>query len=121
MTPAISSEQIQELHKKETERFVNAEYGNSIRRLVFDIFENNSNIWNSKHNFAIDTSFDSYSQICCGKGMPSKCCGKKTKYFKPPLKPFYHMQSNSDNTLIFESRFEFGNLRRVIQVYVKYS
>lgn len=31
--------------------------------------------------------------------------------------PFYVPQNSDDNTLIFESRFETGNLRRAIQVY----
>ena len=31
--------------------------------------------------------------------------------------PFYVPQSPDDNTLLFESRFECGNLRRAIQVY----
>lgn len=33
------------------------------------------------------------------------------------LPPFYYTQSKYDQTLIFESRFESGNLRRAIQVY----
>ena len=33
------------------------------------------------------------------------------------LHPFYVKQSDDDYTLIFESRFESGNLRRAIQVY----
>lgn len=31
--------------------------------------------------------------------------------------PFYIPTSAEDNTLLFESRFESGNLRRAIQVY----
>ena len=31
--------------------------------------------------------------------------------------PFYILQNSEDNTLLFESRFECGNLRRAIQVY----
>ena len=33
------------------------------------------------------------------------------------LKPYYKVESKNDTTLIFESRFESGNLRRAIQVY----
>ena len=33
------------------------------------------------------------------------------------LSPFYQIQSEDDYTLVFESRFESGNLRRAIQVY----
>ena len=32
------------------------------------------------------------------------------------LKPYYPRQGEDDNTLIFESRFECGNLRRAVQV-----
>ena len=33
------------------------------------------------------------------------------------ITPFYVPQGADDNTLLFESRFESGNLRRAIQVY----
>jgi len=33
------------------------------------------------------------------------------------LKPYYTPKNSADNTLVFESRFESGNLRRAIQVY----
>ena len=33
------------------------------------------------------------------------------------ISPFYIPTSAEDNTLLFESRFESGNLRRAIQVY----
>lgn len=32
------------------------------------------------------------------------------------MKPYYIKQDDNDNTLIFESRFESGNLRRAVQV-----
>lgn len=37
----------------------------------------------------------------------------------PPgqLRPYYVPESDADRTLVFESRFECGNLRRAIQVY----
>mmetsp|Transcript_13587 Transcript_13587/g.20576 ORF Transcript_13587/g.20576 Transcript_13587/m.20576 type:complete len:732 (-) Transcript_13587:52-2247(-) len=35
----------------------------------------------------------------------------------PALKPYYIPMSKDDTTLVFESRFESGNLRRAIQVY----
>ena len=38
----------------------------------------------------------------------------------PDLKPFYILTDESDNSLIFESRFESGNLRRAIKVYANY-
>ena len=36
---------------------------------------------------------------------------------KTDLKAYYTLESEKDSTLIFESRFESGNLRRSIQVY----
>ncbi len=36
---------------------------------------------------------------------------------KVTLKPYYIRMNEEDNTLVFESRFESGNLRRAIQVY----
>ena len=38
----------------------------------------------------------------------------KNRYFKE-LKPWYKSDSPYDNTLVFESRFESGNLKQVIQ------
>lgn len=32
------------------------------------------------------------------------------------MKPFYIKEDASDNTLVFESRFESGNLRRVVKL-----
>ena len=32
------------------------------------------------------------------------------------LKPYYQKESDEDNTLIFESRFESGNLRRAVKI-----
>jgi len=109
--PIVSSTHIQSCQKTELERLANFENGTSIRRLVFDLFEKRSG-----EVYAIDTSFPSYSLICSGKGMPPKTHTKQTKYFKAPLRPFYELQAPADNTLIFESRFELGNLRRAIQV-----
>ena len=38
---------------------------------------------------------------------------KVNRYFKT-LQPYYKLNENNDDTLQFESRFESGNLRRVI-------
>mmetsp|Transcript_13696 Transcript_13696/g.13414 ORF Transcript_13696/g.13414 Transcript_13696/m.13414 type:complete len:166 (-) Transcript_13696:466-963(-) len=38
-------------------------------------------------------------------------------YMEQVLKPYYSPKTPEDYTLIFESRFESGNLRRAIQVY----
>jgi len=40
--------------------------------------------------------------------------GKKINRYYPSLKPYYIKDSDQDNTLIFESRFESGNLRRAV-------
>jgi hypothetical protein len=40
--------------------------------------------------------------------------GKKINRYYSKLKPYYVKESDSDNTLIFESRFESGNLRRAV-------
>ncbi len=47
--------------------------------------------------------------------------GKKINRYYPSLKPYYVKESDNDPTLIFESRFESGNLRRVVQVGEPYS
>jgi hypothetical protein len=38
----------------------------------------------------------------------------KINKFYAKLKPYYVKQGELDNTLIFESRFESGNLRRAV-------
>jgi hypothetical protein len=49
------------------------------------------------------------------KGMP-----KINRYYEK-LKPFYKIKDTlNDKTLIFESRFESGNLKRAVKVYVIY-
>lgn len=40
----------------------------------------------------------------------------KTNRYFTQLKPFYVKESEQDSTLIFESRFESGNLRRVVKL-----
>ncbi|GAX77932.1 hypothetical protein CEUSTIGMA_g5374.t1 [Chlamydomonas eustigma] len=48
----------------------------------------------------------------------SVCSNRSTRFhYYPDLPPWYMPTSCSDNTLVFESRFESGNLRRVVQVY----
>ena len=45
---------------------------------------------------------------------PMNSQGKKINRYYNKLRPYYIKDSDSDNTLIFESRFESGNLRRVV-------
>jgi len=40
-----------------------------------------------------------------------------TKQYNLDILPFYIPKSNDDDTLIFESRFESGNLRRAIHIH----
>lgn len=40
--------------------------------------------------------------------------GMKINRFYQKLKPYYYKQQKSDTTLVFESRFESGNLRRAV-------
>ena len=42
--------------------------------------------------------------------------GMRINKFYSRLKPYYQKQGDLDNTLVFESRFESGNLRRAVQV-----
>ena len=42
--------------------------------------------------------------------------GKKLNRYYASLKPFYIKEYEGDTTLIFESRFETGNLRRAVRV-----
>lgn len=109
--PAVSSAYIQQCQRDELSRLVGFEHGSAIRRLVFDLFERRS-----AESYALDTSFASYSLVCAGKGTPSKSFARPAKYFRAPLKPFYRLQAPADSTLVFESRFELGNLRRAVQV-----
>jgi len=47
---------------------------------------------------------------------PTNAQGKKINRYYSRLKPFYVKESENDNTLVFESRFESGNLRRALLV-----
>ena len=47
---------------------------------------------------------------------PMNSAGKKINWYYRKLKPYYVKESDNDPTLIFESRFESGNLRRVLSV-----
>ena len=42
-----------------------------------------------------------------------------TKQYNLDILPFYIPKSSDDDTLIFESRFESGNLRRAIHMFAK--
>ena len=40
----------------------------------------------------------------------------KVNRYYTKLRPFYTKESDDDHTLIFESRFESGNLRRAVKI-----
>ena len=42
--------------------------------------------------------------------------GKRINRYYSQIRPFYPKESDLDSTLQFESRFESGNLRRVVQM-----
>jgi hypothetical protein len=42
--------------------------------------------------------------------------GQRINRFYQTLRPYYVKQDPTDTTLIFESRFESGNLRRAVQI-----
>jgi len=127
--PVVNVPKLQENQRRESARLTLLEYGTNTRsKLVFDVFENSS--YQSGYGYEkflnynnecyrIDSTFTSYSQICAGKGAPLKSYTGKTNCYESSLKPFYRLSSYTDTTLIFESRFESGNLRRAIQVYFR--
>ena len=63
----------------------------------------------------IDSSWDSYLLICTGKGGPARYHYNKARYQEEVI-PYYLPERLDDKTLIFESRFESGNLRRAVQM-----
>ena len=51
-----------------------------------------------------------------GQSMVSKAKASKLNRYYDKLKPYYQLDCKNDSTLIFESRFESGNLRRAVKV-----
>lgn len=124
--PIISPSKLQEHQRRESARMTLFEYGTSGRnKLVFDVFENSPHqsgygyekfLNYNTECFRIDSSFANYGQVCAGKGAPLKPHPGKINCYEPVLRPFYRLFSPTDTTLVFESRFESGNLRRAMQV-----
>ncbi|KAI8469674.1 MAG: hypothetical protein J3K34DRAFT_368919 [Monoraphidium minutum] len=52
-----------------------------------------------------------------GDGGAAACGGPSGRAYTPGLEPWYAPESPDDTTLVFESRFECGNLRRVVRPY----
>jgi len=120
--PVTSSATIQELQKQGAERLASIEENN---KLVYDFYEPSPYQedydydefkFYSSECYNIEASSVLYPQICSGKGAPMRYYPGISRYSTIQLKPFYKLQSPEDTTLIFESRFESGNLRRAVQV-----
>eukprot|EP00826_Nyctotherus_ovalis_P009303 TRINITY_DN12450_c0_g1_i2.p1 TRINITY_DN12450_c0_g1~~TRINITY_DN12450_c0_g1_i2.p1 ORF type:complete len:313 (+),score=46.91 TRINITY_DN12450_c0_g1_i2:53-991(+) len=102
-----------------------AEVPKGPRKLVYEIYEvspytkNNTDYdsflaYNSEAAL-IDASWDLYPLVCTGKGGPTRYFAYKARY-QEELVPYYMPESLEDTTLVFESRFESGNLRRAVQM-----
>lgn len=83
-----------------------------MNRVVFDAIEPNPNVSRREQNSSSgpDTAGPS------GGSVPSTV-DEYMRLVSEPLAPYYDLSSEDDTTLVFESRFESGNLRRAIQVY----
>ncbi len=123
MGKPLGAAELLEVQKRETEKFALPGRG---QRVVYDAYEvspyqkdygyDELGFYNTEC-FPIDGSTAAYSQVCGGKGAPSKFYPGKARYPRL-LRPFYVPQTQTDATLVFESRFESGNLRRAVQMYL---
>ena len=108
---------------------------NSNTKIVYDCMEDNSPYYeNSKESYleeseSVEVPTDEVLlQEMRGKNYPfsgnnannflgpTNAQGKKINRYYRRLKPYYVKDSESDTTLIFESRFESGNLRRALLI-----
>ena len=119
-----SQSSIHLLQTKQAERLATSEYQESYK-LVYDLYETSP--YQEKYGYneflkygmeesLIESAPSAYSLVCSGKGAPNKFVSNKSRYVSS-LTPYYQLQSESDTTLMFESRFESANLRRAVQVY----
>lgn len=105
-----------EQQRVESERLTSGVKG----EVVYDVYEANGQEGGEEVKHGLETlsaglGSTSYTALCSGKGTASKFLSKKTRYAKS-LAPYYKLKSQEDETLVFESRFESGNLRRAIQM-----
>lgn len=63
-------------------------------------------------------AYSAYVRPIGEKGAPTDKKGPRLNRYYENLKPYYKLKEggNPDNTLIFESRFESGNLRKAVKV-----
>ncbi len=115
-----STNLIQDLHRREA----NLLASNIPRRIVYDIYETSPYVPSDEYEdflayncdpAPVDASYESYAAICSGKGAPTRYFAGKARYLST-ICPYYHPLDETDTTLVFESRFESGNLRRAVQM-----
>eukprot|EP00826_Nyctotherus_ovalis_P044016 TRINITY_DN4709_c0_g1_i12.p2 TRINITY_DN4709_c0_g1~~TRINITY_DN4709_c0_g1_i12.p2 ORF type:complete len:251 (+),score=35.67 TRINITY_DN4709_c0_g1_i12:49-801(+) len=101
MAPHTSFELIQRLQRAEQERLSSKE---AASKVVYDTY-------GGAEESAKSIADLPYSELCAGKGASRRRTAKKeyVKYLNPSNK-------QRGETLVFESRFESGNLRRAVQV-----
>eukprot|EP00948_MAST-09A_sp_MAST-9A-sp1_P003717 g3717.t1 len=109
---------------RDAQRVANSE--SSINRVVFDSIEMNPETVNSSSssadsgNDAASSSDQSAERMHCVGTDPSMQSSGNPNHpqssSKSTLKPYMQLNNPNDTTLLFESRFESGNLRRAIQI-----
>lgn len=112
----------------------NGDRNNPNTKIVYDCMEENSPYYEKNkeayfdENEAVELPTDeALLQEMRGKNYPfsgntnnflgpTNAQGKKINRYYTRLKPYYVKETENDSTLIFESRFESGNLRRALLV-----
>ena len=98
-----------------------------LNRIVFDSIDpplfnqnmsqangNTANSFLNTYTTSYTSTFDTLHQVF---SIPSYSATSVAGNSKDRLKQYYISDGSNDNTLIFESRFESGNLRRAVQIY----
>ena len=65
---------------------------------------------------AVDLGPVEDERVASASLMKGSMIGKRINRYYTSLKPYFIKEFENDNTLIFESRFESGNLRRAVKV-----
>jgi len=81
--------------------------------LVYDSYERPQ--WTKQHEFINenDRVFSAFDQYSKGGHAPN---GNELNRYYMDLSPYYTLEDEDDDTLIFESRFESGNLMKACRV-----